>query len=52
MSRATLGLLIGGVVAAPFGAIIAKRLEADRILVLVGIVLTATSGFGLWKLLS
>ena len=52
VSRATLGLLIGGVVAAPFGAIIAKRLEADRILVLVGAVLTATSGFGLWKLLS
>ena len=52
VSRATLGLLIGGVVAAPFGAIIAKRLEADRILVLVGMVLTATSGFGLWKLLS
>lgn len=52
VSKATLGLLIGGVVAAPFGAIIAKRIEADRILVLVGIVLIATSGLGLWKLFS
>jgi uncharacterized membrane protein YfcA len=52
ITKATIGLLIGGVLAAPLGALIAKRMEADRILVLVGIVLTATSGFGLYKLLS
>ncbi len=51
VTRATIGLLIGGVVAAPIGALIAKRMQADRIMVLVGIVLVATSGFGLYKLL-
>jgi hypothetical protein len=49
---ATLGLLIGGVVAAPFGALVAKKVEADRLLVFVGIVLTLSSGYGLWKALS
>ena len=49
ITKATLGLLIGGILAAPLGAFFAKKMEADRILVLVGIVLTATSGFGLWK---
>ncbi len=52
ITRATLGLLIGGVVAAPLGAIVAKRMEADRILLLVGCVLIATSGYGLWKYLA
>ncbi len=51
ITTATLGLLIGGVIAAPLGAIVAKRMEADRILLLVGFVLVATSGYGLWKLL-
>lgn len=51
VTRATLGLLIGGVIAAPLGALIAKRIEPDRIMVLVGSVLTLTSGFGLWKAL-
>jgi uncharacterized membrane protein YfcA len=50
-SIAIVGLLIGGVVAAPLGAIAAKHVEADKLLVLVGIVLTATSGWGLWRLL-
>jgi uncharacterized protein len=50
ITRATFGLLIGGVLAAPIGALVAKRMEADRILVLVGIVLIATSGYGLSKL--
>lgn len=52
ITKATVGLLIGGVVAAPLGAMIAKRMAADRILVLVGTVLLATSGFGLYKLIS
>jgi uncharacterized membrane protein YfcA len=49
-SAAVLGLLIGGVLAAPLGAIIAKRVEADKLLVLVGVVLTLTSAWGLWRL--
>lgn len=49
---AILGLLIGGIIAAPMGAIIAKRVEADKLLVMVGIVLTATSGYGLYHLLA
>ncbi len=52
ITRATLGLLIGGVLAAPLGAFIAKKVETDRILVLVGCVLIITSGYGLWKALS
>ena len=52
VSTATLGLLIGGVLAAPLGAVAAKRMAADRMLVLVGIVLIITSGLGLAKLLS
>lgn len=51
VTQATIGLLIGGVVAAPLGALVAKRMEADRVMLLVGIVLLATSGFGLWKLI-
>lgn len=39
---ATTGLLIGGLAAAPLGAVLAKRL-ATRVLLLVGIVPTATS---------
>ncbi|MFL6845568.1 MAG: sulfite exporter TauE/SafE family protein [Allosphingosinicella sp.] len=49
---ATLGLLIGGVLAAPFGAWIAKKVEADRLLTFVGVVLTASSSYGLYKALA
>ena len=47
-----LGLLIGGVAAAPFGAYFAKHISAKLMLVMVGIVLTATSLFGLWMSLA
>lgn len=49
---ATLGLIIGGVAAAPLGAILAKKFQPKTLLVLVGIILTATSSFGLWKAIS
>jgi len=49
---ATLGLLIGGVLAAPFGAMITKKVNPDRLLVFVGLVLTASSVFGLYRALS
>lgn len=49
---ATVGLLIGGVLAAPFGAFVAKRVNADLLLTFVGIILTLTSLYGLWRALS
>ena len=49
---ATFGLLIGGLGAAPFGAILAKRIPARTLMTLVGIVLTLTSLFSLYKALS
>lgn len=52
ITTAVIGLLIGGVVAAPFGALAAKRFRADHILLLVGTVLVATSGYGLYQLLA
>lgn len=49
VAGATLGLLIGGVIAAPFGAWVAKHFPPRRMLIMVGVVLTLTSGYGLWK---
>jgi uncharacterized membrane protein YfcA len=46
------GLLIGGVIAAPFGAYFAKRVPTRTLLTLVGIVLTLTSLFSLYRALS
>ncbi|MBB4857789.1 putative membrane protein YfcA [Novosphingobium chloroacetimidivorans] len=45
----TLGLLIGGVAASPIGAVAAKRIPVKSMLILVGVVLTLTSGFGIYK---
>jgi uncharacterized protein len=50
-AAATLGLLIGGVMAAPFGAILAKRIPVKTMLILVGIVLTITSSYSLLRAL-
>ena len=49
---ATLGLLIGGVVAAPFGAFIAKKVNPDTLLTFVGALVTLTSGYGLYRALT
>ena len=49
---ATVGLLIGGVVAAPLGALVAKRVQPDLLLTVVGIVLTITSLYGLYRAVS
>ncbi len=51
IAGATLGLLIGGVIAAPMGAFMAKRFSPKLMLILVGVVLTLTSAFGLWRVL-
>ena len=48
---ATAGLLIGGVLAAPFGAWIAKRVNPDTLLTFVGVVVTATSSYALYRAL-
>ncbi len=45
---ATVGLLIGGVIAAPFGALLAKRVEPKTLMLMVGIVLTLTSLYNLY----
>ena len=45
-ATATVGLLIGGVMAAPFGAVMAKRIPTKVMLILVGVVLTITSTYG------
>ena len=52
LAGATLGFLIGGVAAAPIGAFAAKRFSTKWMLVLVGVVLIATSAFGIWKALA
>ncbi|TRD11616.1 sulfite exporter TauE/SafE family protein [Erythrobacter insulae] len=48
VTGAALGLLIGGILAAPFGALAAKFLPANVMFVLVGSVLTATTGYWLY----
>ncbi len=49
---ATFGLLLGGIVAAPLGAVLAKRIPPQRLLFIVGVVLTLTSLFSLYKTLA
>jgi uncharacterized membrane protein YfcA len=49
LAGATLGLLIGGLAAAPLGAWAAKHFPAKQMLILVGVVLTLTSAYGVWS---
>jgi uncharacterized membrane protein YfcA len=51
LAGATLGLLIGGVMGAPLGAFAAKHFPARAMLIMVGLVLSATSLYGLWSAL-
>ncbi len=51
-TAATLGLLIGGVMAAPFGAWIAKRVNPDRLLTFVGALVTLTSSYAFYRAVS
>ncbi len=46
---ATVGLLIGGVAAAPFGAMIARHVAPKPLLIMVGVILTMTSLFGIYR---
>lgn len=49
---AVVGLLIGGVIAAPLGAILAKRIAARHLMLMVGVVLTITSIYGIYRALT
>lgn len=49
LAGATLGLLIGGLLAAPLGAWAAKHFPAKQMLILVGTVLTLTSAYGVYR---
>ena len=49
LAGATLGLLIGGIMAAPLGAWAAKHFPPKQMLILVGVVLTLTSAYGVWS---
>jgi uncharacterized membrane protein YfcA len=49
VAGATLGLLIGGVAGAPLGAWAAKHFPIKPMLILVGVVLTLTSSYGVWR---
>ena len=44
------GLLIGGIAAAPLGGYFAKHIPPRLLLILVGILLMATSAYGIWKM--
>jgi uncharacterized membrane protein YfcA len=46
------GLLIGGIAAAPLGGYVAKRVPARALLIMVGVVLTLTSAYGIYTALA
>ena len=48
----TLGILLGGLLAAPFGAVVAKRVPARPMMGLVGVLLTVTSAYSIWAALA
>jgi uncharacterized membrane protein YfcA len=45
----TVGLIIGGVMAAPFGAILASRVKARALLMAVAVVLIVTSSYSIYR---
>lgn len=51
-SLSVVGLLIGGVIAAPLGAILAKRIPPAKLMIFVGTVLTLTSAYGIYRALA
>jgi uncharacterized protein len=48
----TLGILIGGLIAAPFGGVLAKRVPTRPLMTLVGVLLTLTSLYSVYTALS
>jgi hypothetical protein len=51
-TTATVGLLVGGVLAAPLGAVVAKKVPPKHLLILVGSALLVTSLYGIWRALA
>lgn len=51
-SIAAVGLIIGGLLAAPLGAVLVKKIPAQALLFAVATVVTLTSGFGLYRALA
>lgn len=51
LTQATLGLMIGGVAAAPLGAWLVKRVSARPLMIAVGVLLVLTSGYGVYRAL-
>jgi uncharacterized protein len=49
---ATMGVLIGGVAAAPFGAILVRQVRPQLLLAVVGVVLTLTSAWSIYRALA
>jgi uncharacterized protein len=48
---AAVGLIIGGLLAAPLGAVLARNISAKRLMALVGTILTVTSLYSLYQAL-
>ncbi|MBX3593930.1 sulfite exporter TauE/SafE family protein [Sphingomonas sp.] len=48
----TLGILIGGLIAAPFGGLLAKRVPTRTLMAMVGVLLTLTSAWTIYRALS
>lgn len=48
----TLGILIGGLIAAPFGGLLAKRVPARPLMAMVGTLLTITSAYTIYRALA
>ena len=44
-----IGMLVGGLIAAPFGALLAKKIKPKQLLFLVGAVLTITSVYNVYR---
>ncbi len=49
LTAPVVGLLIGGVVAAPLGSLITRHIPARQMMILVGTLLTLVSGYGLYR---
>jgi len=46
-----LGLIVGGTLAAPLGAYLAKKISRKWMFILVGVMIVATSSYSLWNVL-
>ena len=42
-------ITVGGLIAAPLGGYAAKRVPARGLMIMVGVVLTLTSAWGIWR---